>query len=108
MQLPSSPSSEGVLVRPKTCLDDDLAYDRYPTGSRVKVYWPGEKQWYIAAVTSTRTEIHKVRKVQVKCREIYCVYELDGHEQWHSLHNNKVQAAVTTGTHIALTSVCVK
>jgi hypothetical protein len=105
MQLPSSPSSEGVLVRPKTCLDDDLAYDRYPTGSRVKVYWPGEKQWYIAAVTSTRTEIHRVRKAQVKCREIYCVYELDGHEQWHSLHNNKVQAADTTGTHIAVTSV---
>ena len=32
-----------------------------------------------------------VKREKVLCREIYCVYELDGHEQWHSLHNNRVR-----------------
>lgn len=96
MQLPSSPSSPGVLVRPETGLTDPLDYDRYPAGSRVDVWWPGERQWFTAKVTETRTEVHTVKRTKVLCREIFCVYELDDHEQWHSLHNNKVRLCSST------------
>ena len=48
------------------------------------------------------------------CREIFCDYDLDGHMQWHSLHDNDVRECTTpspadesgiadpfpTGTHI--------
>ena len=77
---------------------DDVSIDRFPIGSRVEVYWIYEKTWYSAVVTDTRTEHHTVRHKRTLCREIRCVYELDSHEQWHSLHNNKVRPADTAGT----------
>ena len=95
MQHPSCHELPTVLVDPKTVPTVDLAHDRYPTGSRVDIYWPGERQWFTAQVTDTRTEVHTVKREKVLCREIYCVYELDDHEQWHSLHNNKVREAKT-------------
>ena len=96
MQTPSSASSVRRSGCPETVPDVDLSYDRHPAGSRVKIFWPGDKEWYIAAVTDTRIKLHKVKTAQTECREIFCVYELDGHEQWHSLHNNEVLSAGTT------------
>ena len=63
----------------------------FPTGSFVEVWWPGDRQWYAAKVKDTRIELHKVKGAKVPCHEVYCVYELDDHEQWHSLHNNKIR-----------------
>ena len=34
--------------------------DRYPTGSRVDVWWPGDEEWYTASVLKTRTEPHTI------------------------------------------------
>ena len=73
-----------------------LGYDRYPTGSRVEVWWPGDKKWYLAEVTETRTQLRTIRREKVLCREIYCLYALDGLDFWHSLHNTRVRVATTT------------
>ena len=70
---------------------DAADYNPFPTGSNVDVWWPGDKMWYAAKVTDTRIELHKVKGAKVPCHEVYCVYELDDHEQWHSLHNNKIR-----------------
>ena len=72
---------------------DAPGYNPFPTGSRIEIWWPGDKIWYTARVTGTRIELHKVRRrgAKVPCHEVYCVYELDNHEQWHSLHNNKIR-----------------
>ena len=66
-------------------------YNPFPSGARIEVWWPGDKQWFAAQVTDTRIEEHKIKGAKVPCHEIYCVYELDQHEQWHSLHNNKIR-----------------
>jgi hypothetical protein len=78
-------------------------YNPFPTGSSVDVLWTGEKIWYAANVTDTRMALHKIKGAKVPCREVYCVYELDNHEQWHSLHNNKIRA--TTGVLAGLEAV---
>ena len=49
----------------------------------------------MAAVTDTRIKLHKVKTAQTECREIFCVYELDGHEQWHSLRSTVVAREVS-------------
>ena len=66
-------------------------YNPFPAGSRVEVWWASDKMWYSAKVSDTRIELHKTRGAKVPCHEVYCVYELDDHEQWHSLHNNKIR-----------------
>ena len=80
---------------------DAADYNPFPTGSRVEVWWTGDRQWYAARVTDTRIELHKVKGAKVPCHEVYCVYELDGHEQWHSLHNNKIRTAMAEPTNEA-------
>ena len=65
--------------------------DRYPTGSRVDVWWPGDEEWYTASVLKTRTESHTIEGTKALCREIFCDYDLDGHMQWHSLHDDDVR-----------------
>ena len=83
-------------------------YNPFPTGSSILVWWPGDKMWYGAKVTDTRIELHKVKGAKVPCHEVYCVYELDYHEQWHSLHNNKIRKytgvthSISNNHHIAL------
>ena len=67
----------------------------FPKGSRVEVWWTGERQWYIATVTDTRLEPHRVKGKDVLCHELHCQYVLDGLEQWHSLHNNRVRHFVS-------------
>ena len=42
-------------------------------------------------MTNTRIEHHKIKGAKVPCHEIYCVYELDEDELWHSQHNNKIR-----------------
>ena len=44
--------------------------DRYPTGSRVDVWWPGDEEWYTATVLKTRTEPHTIDGTKARCREI--------------------------------------
>lgn len=80
--------------------------DPFPAGSRVEVWWKGDKAFYRATVLTTRTNCHKIQGIQTMCREVYCDYDLDGHMQWHSLHNNYVRTSRTeaqqTGTrHVA-------
>ena len=60
-------------------------YNPFPTGSRVDVWWTFHKEWYTALVTKTRIELHKIKGLMVPGHEIYCVYELDKHQQWHSM-----------------------
>ena len=69
--------------------------DRYPAGSRVDVWWPGDEKWYAAMVLKTRAMPHTIDGGQTLCREIFCDYDLDGHMQWHSLHNNDVRACTS-------------
>eukprot|EP00966_Prymnesium_polylepis_P236078 5459800-Prymnesium_polylepis.1 len=76
---------------------DAPEYNPFPTGSRIQVWWSGDRQWYAARVTDTRIELHKIKGAQVPCHEIHCTYELDNHVQWHSLHNNKVRAYNSSG-----------
>lgn len=73
----------------------DLADDRFPVGTRVDVWWPGDRAWFQATVRETRTAVHTVKKRKVICREIRCYYDLDAHAQWHSVHNNKIRHAAT-------------
>lgn len=91
MQVPSSPSSLERL-RKNGCMDAD----RFPTGSRVEVYWPGDEEWFAAAVLKTRTMSHNIDGAQTLCREIFCYYDLDLHMQWHSLHEDDVRTCSTT------------
>ena len=84
MQLSSSASSETA--------DGGYECDLFPAGSRVDVWWPGDRAWYEADVIETRTEPHKIKGSRVLAREIFCRYLLDGVEKWHSLHNNRVRA----------------
>ena len=60
--------------------------DRFPTASRVDVWWPGDNEWYVATVLKTRTMLHTIDGTKTLCREIFCDYDLDAHMQWHSLH----------------------
>ena len=76
---------------------DARGYNPFPIGSRVEVWWAGDRRWYVAQVTDTRIELHKIKGAKVPCHEVYCHYELDYHEQWHSLHNNKLRMARTAG-----------
>ena len=69
MQVPSSPSSLERL-RKNGCMDAD----RFPTGSRVEAYWPGDEEWFAAAVLKTRTMSHNIDGAQTLCREIFCYY----------------------------------
>ena len=69
--------------------------DPFPRGSRVEVWWKGDKAFYRATVLTTRTSWHKIQGVQTLCREIYCDYDLDAHMQWHSLHNNYIRTSLT-------------
>ena len=87
MQLSSSASSE-TADGGYTGYDSDI----FPAGSRVDVWWPGDRAWYEADVIETRTEPHKIKGSRVLAREIFCRYLLDGVEKWHSLHNNRVRA----------------
>ena len=66
----------------------------FPTGSFVDIWWTGDKMWYTARVTDTRIEMHKIKGAKRPVHEIYCVYELDNHEQWHALHNNKIRGKI--------------
>ena len=91
MQQSSSPSSEAVLVRLENGCTNALDYDKFPAGTRVQVWWSGDRQWFTATVSVSRTVKHKVKGLKIPCREIYCVYELDDLEQWHSIHNNKIR-----------------
>ena len=75
----------------KTIGMDAPDYNPFPVGSRVEVWWTGDKMWYAARVTDARIELHKIKGAMVPCHEVYSVYELDDHEQWHSLHNNKIR-----------------
>ena len=68
-----------------------LETDVYPVGSCILVYWSGERQWFKANVTDSRTEVHKVKGVKISCREVFCRYDEDGHEQWHAIHNNRIR-----------------
>ena len=69
--------------------------DRYPMGYRVDVWWPGDKEWYSATVLKTRVESHTIAGMKTTCRAIFCDYDLDGHMQWHSLHNNDVRTCTS-------------
>ena len=40
---------------------DAPGYNPFPTGSRVEVWWPGDRRWYVAQVTGTRIELHKIK-----------------------------------------------
>ena len=73
--------------------DESGIADPFPTGTNIEVWWTGDSCFYSATVLTTRTDWHNIKRVRTLCREIYCDYELDGHMQWHSLHNNKVRAA---------------
>lgn len=46
----------------------------FPNGSRVEVWWPGDRQWYVARVADTRIELHKIKGAQVPCHEVYCQF----------------------------------
>ena len=70
---------------------EDPGNNPFPTGSHIEVWWPGNRQYFAAQVTDTRIEEHKIKGAMVPGHEIYCIYELDKHEQWHSLHNNKIR-----------------
>ena len=72
-----------------------MDFDRYPTGSRVDVYWCDVEEWYAATVLKTRTESHTIAGAKTLCREILCFYDFDGDIQWHSLHNRDVRACTT-------------
>ncbi|MDC0525364.1 hypothetical protein OAO87_00100 [bacterium] len=76
---------------PPPAIETSDVDDPFPTGSRVEVWWNGDKAFYRATVLKTRTNVHKIQGIQTLCREIYCDYDLDGHMQWHSLHNNRVR-----------------
>ena len=91
MQLSSSASSE--------IADSGYEGDLFPAGSRVDVWWPGDRAWYEADVVETRTEPHKIKGTRVLAREIFCRYRLDGVEKWHSLHNNRVRARTMMAGH---------
>ena len=69
--------------------------DRYPTGSRVDVWWADDEEWYAATVLKTRTMTHTIAGAQTLCREIMCIYDFDGDIQWHSLHDRDVRVGTT-------------
>ena len=94
MQLSSSASSE-TADGSYTGYDSDI----FPAGSRVDVWWPGDRAWYEADVIETRTEPHKIKGSRVLAREIFCRYLLDGVQKWHSLHNNRVRARTMMAEH---------
>ena len=71
--------------------ESDIA-DPFPTGTRVDVWWPGDKRWYRASVLKTRTAWHSIQRTKTLCRELFCDYDLDGVMKFHSLHNTKVRA----------------
>lgn len=79
--------------------DESDIDDPFPAGSRIDVWWPGESRWFTATVLTTRTAWHSVRRVKTLCRELYCDYDLDGHMQWHSIHNNKIRQTVEGESH---------
>ena len=60
MQLSSSASSE-TADGGYTGYDSDIL----PAGSRVDVWWPGDRAWYEADVIETRTEPHKIKGLRV-------------------------------------------
>ena len=69
--------------------------DRYPTGSRVEMYWSKEKEWYAATVLKTRSESHVVDGAKTLCREILCDYDIGDRLQWHSMHVSHVRPCST-------------
>ena len=46
--------------------------NRYPTGSRVDVYWCDVEEWYAATVLKTRTVSHTIAGAKTLCRKILC------------------------------------
>ena len=81
---------------------DTSGFNPYPTGSNVDVWWPGNKAWYRARVTDTRINLHKVKGSMVPSHEVYCHYEIDDWEQWHSLHNNKIRSATAAAQEVSI------
>ena len=65
--------------------------DQYPSGSHVDVWWCGDKQWFLAKVTDTRTSVRTIKGEKVIVLEIHCRYLLDEVEQWHAMHNTTVR-----------------
>lgn len=65
--------------------------NRYPTGSRVDVWWSDDNEWYTATVLKTRTMSHNIDDVEISCGELFCHYDLDQHMDWLSLHNSDVR-----------------
>ena len=88
---PEPPAEPGTSA----AVEPDSCPDLFPIGTHVDVWWYGEKQWYSAWVIETRIESHVISKKKCWCREILCRYDLDGVEQWHSLHNNKIRRSTT-------------
>ena len=83
---------------PDPSTTDEEVEDPYPSGSLVDIWWPGDRQWYSATVLTTRVMEHGAKGSKTRGREIYADYILDGHMQWHSLHNNKVRKTTVTGS----------
>ena len=48
--------------------------DRYPAGSRVDVWWPGDEKWYTAMVLKTRAMPYTIDGGQTLYRDIFCDY----------------------------------
>ena len=38
----------------------------------------------------------------VPSHEVYCHYEIDNWEQWHSLHNNKIRSATAAAQEVSI------
>ena len=89
---------------PSTATEDDDVEDIYPRDTKVDVWWPGDRQWYSGTVLTTRVMKHGAKGRKTRDREIYVDYLLDGHMQYHSLHNNKVRKTVTGAFVCALAS----
>jgi hypothetical protein len=91
MQVLSSGELGGVVTSELPHETVAMDTDRYPTGSRVDVWWAGDKEWYTASVLKTRTEPHTIDGTKALCRPCVTTVHLTEVELAHRDECVKVQ-----------------
>ena len=71
--------------------------DLWPVGSRVEIYWTGEREWYIGTVTKSFVRRSLLAGRRVPLREIEVRYDFDNQKLTHKLNGTMIRSESSVG-----------
>ena len=89
----ASSAGLGHALPRKPILKNSTVPDPYPTGTKVQVFWAGDKQWFNGTILSTEVWSGSSGLNNEPRRQVQISYD-DGNVLTHSLHNTMVRTVV--------------